>query len=519
MTVPLVPRDDRLPLVRRGDWYVPDTENGRLPGDTERVLRELAPAIVESWNPVRIHVSRAAWLQWIARMIRCRFEDYDPSREFPPPGTLVVPGLRGKLLPHQEEAVRFLVRHRRAILADEMGLGKTVSAIATVQWLGFYPALVVAPASVLEQWAEAWKAWVSGHVRIAPYWPEWQAQRPEDRPHVLLLSWDGLRLTGGQVGWVKSLVLDEAHFAKNPDAQRTTAAYEASRYPYAVFALTGTPVINDPEELVTIARVIRVVSWDAEPGWETAEMVARTFVLRRSKETVLPGLPEKSREIEWLPVPEPEKLDRAVEHVLVWWRAQNPGLDDLPLADVIEAIARAKAAQGLLRLAAAREELWRQKEPFVLDWIEHFLETNPNEKLVVLCRSVQAARAVAKEFSGLKLIGETPRRERPGVLREFAEDARKRVLVVTYGTGGVGLNLTVARTLAVVELPWTHAELVQGEDRIHRIGQTNPVRIVLLLSDHGLERQALVRLERKAELERIFACMFVPSVEEPASIP
>jgi len=116
------------------------------------------------------------------------------------------------------------------------------------------------------------------------------------------------------------------------------------------------------------------------------------------------------------------------------------------------------------------------------------------------------------------MTGETPRRERPAILREFAENAQKRVLVVTYGTGGVGLNLTVARTLAVVELPWTHAELVQGEDRVHRIGQTRPVRIVLLLSDHGLERQALVRLERKAELERIFACMFVPSVEEPASI-
>jgi len=269
---------------------------------------------------------------------------------------------------------------------------------------------------------------------------------------------------------------------------------------------------------VTIARVIRIVPWDVEPSWETAEMVARTFVLRRSKETVLPDLPEKSREIEWLPVPDPERLDRAVEHVLVWWRAQNPGLDDLPLADVIEAIARAKSAQGLLRLAAAREEIWRQKEPFVLDWIEHFLETNPDEKLVVLCRSVQAARAIAREFSGLKMTGETPRRERSAILREFAENAQKRVLVVTYGTGGVGLNLTVARTVAVVELPWTHAELVQGEDRVHRIGQTKPVRIVLLLSDHGLERQALVRLERKAELERIFACMFVPSVEEPASI-
>jgi SWI/SNF-related matrix-associated actin-dependent regulator 1 of chromatin subfamily A len=317
---------------------------------------------------------------------------------------------------------------------------------------------------------------------------------------------------------VKSLILDEAHFAKNPDAQRTMAAHEASRHPYAVFALTGTPVINDPEELVTIARVIRIVPWDVEPSWETAEMVARTFVLRRSKETVLPDLPEKSREIEWLPVPDPERLDRATEHVLVWWRAQNPGLDDLPLADVIEAIARAKSAQGLLRLAAAREEIWRQKEPFVLDWIEHFLEMNPDEKLVVLCRSVQAARAIAREFSGLKMTGETPRRERSAILREFAENAQKRVLVVTYGTGGVGLNLTVARTLAVVELPWTHAELVQGEDRVHRIGQTRPVRIVLLLSDHGLERQALVRLERKAELERIFACMFVPSVEEPASI-
>jgi SWI/SNF-related matrix-associated actin-dependent regulator 1 of chromatin subfamily A len=517
MTVPLVPRDGRLPLVRRGDWYVPDTEDGRLPGDMERILRELAPAIVESWNPVRIPASRAVWLQWIARLLRCRFEDYDPSREFPPPGPLVIPGLRGKLLPHQEEAIRFLVKHRRAILADEMGLGKTISAIASVQWLGFYPALVVAPASILDQWAQAWTTWIAGKVRIAPFWPEWQTEKPEHRPHVLLLSWDGLRQTGGQVGWVKSLILDEAHFAKNQEAQRTMAAHEASRYPYAVFALTGTPVINDPEELVTIARVIRVVPWDVEPGWETAETVARTFVMRRTKEAVLPDLPEKSRVIEWLPVPDPEKLDRAVENVLIWWRAQHPDLDDLPLADVIEAIARAKSAQGLLRLTAAREELWRQKEPFVLDWIEHFLDTNPNEKLVVLCRSVQAARVIAKEFSGLKLTGETPRRERPAILRAFTENVQSRVLVATYGTGGVGLNLVVARTMVVVELPWTHAELTQGEDRIHRIGQTKPVRIVLLLSDHELEKQALVRLERKAELERIFACMFVPSAEEPAS--
>ncbi len=441
-----------------------------------------------------VPVEYTNWLDWFARQLRFRFNGYDPEQEVPPDGPFEVPGLVRQPYPYQLDAVRFFARNRRGILADEQGLGKTVSAIATIQWLNFYPALVVCPASMVGTWQETWHAWTGGTRSVGPYVPDGQQW-----PDVMVMSWDAFRETVGEIGWTPSLVLDEAHFAKNADAQRTQAVHTASVYPILVMALTGTPIVNRPEELLTLLEAIRCV-WPGsyKPTKPHAEKLVREWVLRRTKAETL-HLPEKRRVPVELPVPEPERVDQAVVSLYQWWRERHPDVSDLPLLDALDAIERYERSEGLLRIGRGFDELSEQKLPFVLDWVEWFLETNPERKLVVFGRRLASLQAVAQEFGGLLLTGETAQAERDRMVRRF-QDGDARLFVLSYRAGGVGLTLTAAADAALIDLPWTAAEVAQAEDRLHRIGQQNDVTIYQLLADYPFERALLERIERKARL-------------------
>jgi SWI/SNF-related matrix-associated actin-dependent regulator 1 of chromatin subfamily A len=474
-----------------------------------RWIRSWAAAQV-SHSPfeLMVPVEKTNWLDWFARQLRFKFRDYDPEREMPPDGPFTVPGLARQPYPYQLDAVRFFTRKRRGILADEQGLGKTVSAIATVQWLRCYPTVVVCPASTVETWKRTWTDWTGGTVSVGDFVPVWWDHRPH--PDVMVLSWDAFREEGGEIGFAGSLILDEAHFAKNEDAQRTQAVHYASMFPILVMALTGTPIVNHPQELVTLLEAIRCIpSGMYRPTKRHAEELSRTFVLRRTKADTL-VLPGKRREIVRFPVPHPERIDRAVEELYGWWRRRHPEIARLPLPEALDRIGEFDRASGLLRITRVFDALSEQKLPFVLDWIEWFLEVHPERKLVVFGRRLDSLRAIASEFGGLLLDGETPARERDRLVRRFQSDPDARLFVLSTRAGGVGLTLTAAHDAAMIDLPWTAADLAQAEDRLHRIGQERDVTIYLLLADHPFENAMLERIERKAELGRDMLDASVP---------
>ena len=172
-------------------------------------------------------------------------------------GALAVPGLGGELKPFQRAGVEYLLKQRRSFLADEQGLGKTVEALATIEADGAYPAIVVCPASLKLNWMREIGRWL----------PERSAQMIDGNrgavptADLTVVNYDIVagRLEALTALAPRAVALDESHYCKNPGAKRTQAAQQlCASVPGEglVLALTGTPVMNRPPELISQLRIL-----------------------------------------------------------------------------------------------------------------------------------------------------------------------------------------------------------------------------------------------------------------------
>jgi SWI/SNF-related matrix-associated actin-dependent regulator 1 of chromatin subfamily A len=216
--------------------------------------------------------------------------------------------LGGELHPFQRAGVRYALERRRTFIADEQGLGKTVQALATLEKDDAFPAAVICPASMKLTWERESLHWAPQRSvavldgRTDATWDE-DAERAE----IVVLNYDILEAHAAKLAGrgLRALVLDESHYVKNPRAGRTKAALElAGRLePDALrLALTGTPVLNRPDELVSqlrvlgrlrefgsgarLARRFRDAGSDDRLHWN---LRAHCYV-RRTKQQVLPQL-------------------------------------------------------------------------------------------------------------------------------------------------------------------------------------------------------------------------------------
>src|SRR5215210_6200917 len=165
--------------------------------------------------------------------------------------------LGGELHPFQRAGVQYALQRRRTFIADEQGLGKTIQALAAIEAADAFPTAVICPASVKLNWERETQTWLPQRRvevvdgRNSSGWPA-----EADNADLVVLNYDILEphLDKLLARGLRALVLDESHYVKNARAQRTKAALElANKLPEDALrlALTGTPVLNRPEELVS----------------------------------------------------------------------------------------------------------------------------------------------------------------------------------------------------------------------------------------------------------------------------
>ena len=222
--------------------------------------------------------------------------------------------LGGVLHPFQRAGVRYALERRRTFIADEQGLGKTVQALATLEHDEAFPAAVVCPASMKLTWERETHIWLPNRTvsvldgRTADTWSGDAAEAD-----IVVLNYDILEAHSTRLAarGLRALILDESHYVKNPRARRTKAALElAERLPTDALrlGLTGTPILNRPEELVAQLRVLgrlqdfgsgarltrrfRAAGSDDRLHWN---LRAHCYV-RRTKKQVLPQLPAKRQD-------------------------------------------------------------------------------------------------------------------------------------------------------------------------------------------------------------------------------
>jgi SNF2 family DNA or RNA helicase len=429
-----------------------------------------------------------------------------------------------KLKPFQRADVAFLVAAERAGLFNEPGLGKTASLIRTLQVLArtaqhsCLPAVVVCPNSLkLPVWRSELAAWAPElTVQVIDGSAAARRKQLETPADIYILNWDLLRyhsrlesygpeaLTEAQKARKElnslehaTMILDEAHHMLHPQSQQTKAAWAALADTNYRFALTGTPVGDHVGDLWGILRGIlpdwfpgktRYMDRYAKTVWnlwggleviglnaENAEefhSITQPVMRRMLKAVVLPQLPPK------LPVayrytpmtPKQAKAYREMRDEMVAHLDDELLIAPDPLVKLTRLLQFAAASAELMEDGRVRLSAPSSK---VDDLIELLAELG-DEPLVVAAVSRQlielaAARLEKEGITHGLVTGAQPVDEREVAVREF-QAGRRRVILLTLGTGAEGLTLTKASKLVFMQESWRTLENTQCEDRIHRIG-------------------------------------------------
>jgi SWI/SNF-related matrix-associated actin-dependent regulator 1 of chromatin subfamily A len=422
---------------------------------------------------------------------------------------LEVPGLGGELKPFQRAGVAYLLERRRSFLADEQGLGKTIEALATLQADEAFPAVVVCPANLKLNWLREVEAWLPGRtVRCLSGYGDGAGDAEE--ADVTIVNYD---ILGPRLGELlalspRAVVIDEAHYCKNAGAKRTQAVQQlALGVPTdgIVLALSGTPVVNRPAELIAQLRILgRLEEFGSGAQFGTRfkgadahrrlhwHLRARCFV-RRLKRDVLPQLPAKTRAVVPIELDNQAEYRLAESDLLAWLRTQP-----LDLGELDARVAAALRAERLVRLNALKLLAARGKLNAAMAWIHDFCSSG--ERLVVFARHREIQRAITARFpDALHILGEDSPARRDEALRAFqSEDAPgNQIIVCSMEVAGQGLTLTRSSNVAFLELDWTPAKHDQAEDRCHRIGQQDAVNAYYLLAADTVDETIATLLERK----------------------
>jgi ERCC4-related helicase len=397
--------------------------------------------------------------------------------------------LAASLRGYQSFGARFALVQRKVIIGDEMGLGKTVEAIAVLAHLrakGSHHSLVICPAAVVTNWIRevTSKSTLAAHrlhgpdrLAAAEYWIR--------KGGVAVTTFDTLTWLHETVTGLKDLscvIVDEAHYIKNPEALRTRNSVRLLNSCERSVLLTGTPLENRIEEfrnLVSYLRPDLVVDANELAPKKFRRQVAPAY-LRRNQEDVLTELPGMVEVDEWLTLSQED---------LTAYR-------DAVAAGNFMAMRQAAMIQG-------RNSRKMQR---LLEVVE---EAEDNGRRVVVFsyfRDVldQVARALPGRVFG-PLTGSVPPAKRQTMIDEFSAAGHGAVLVAQVVAGGVGLNIQAASVVVICEPQLKPTTEWQAIARARRMGQLESVQVHRLLSEEGVDQRIREILARKSELFAEFA--------------
>ncbi|HJQ80750.1 MAG TPA: DEAD/DEAH box helicase [Lacipirellulaceae bacterium] len=424
----------------------------------------------------------------------------------PPLETLLTSrGLRFPFPPfgYQLDGVAFLYPRPEAVLADEMGLGKTMQAVTAIRLLAHQGQLrrilLVCPKPLVTNWQREFAIW-------APELPIAVVEGGPDRRQffwreasqlVTITNYEALVRDRAQVcipdNHYDLVLLDESQRIKNiaSTTNEVVRAIPRSRS----WALTGTPIENSTDDLVGIFEFVApgLVNGQVKP--KAIGRAVADHVLRRTKDQVLSDLPPKLfREAE---------LDLSPEQTESYRLAEDEGVvrlrnlkHELTIQHVFELVLRLKqicnfdpttgASSKLERLEADLAEcaLSRRKAIVFSQWVATLTEL----------------RSRLARFGPAEYHGQISQARREATIERFRDDPNCHVMLMTYGAGGVGLNLQFASYVFLFDRWWNPAVEDQAINRAHRIGSQRAVTVTRFLTANTIEQRINQVLEQKRAL-------------------
>ncbi|XP_023944992.2 SWI/SNF-related matrix-associated actin-dependent regulator of chromatin subfamily A-like protein 1 [Bicyclus anynana] len=408
--------------------------------------------------------------------------------------------LRNKLMPFQEEGVRFgIARRGRCMIADDMGLGKTFQALAIASYYAHdWPMLIVTTSSL----RETWQSKIRELLPSVPSMNVVTLTTSKDSPlvadkqtQVVIVSY---KITSMHTDLLKSkkfgvLIIDESHYLKSHRAQCTTALVGIARQCARVVLLSGTPALSRPAELYTQLALIEPrlfasftdygkrycagkqthFGWDMTGQSNLAELqviLQKRFLIRRTKEQVLTTLEEKTRES--------VLLDQSL---LQFSKDEQQGLSQMAAQ-----YASSKSAERHAALITFFSESATVKIPAICKFIKQQLKEGSHKFLIfahhrnmidAICCTLDEAATYY-----ICIVGSTPPRIRAEQVEKFQSSASCRCAVLSITAANAGLTLTAADEVLFAELHWNPGILTQAESRAHRLGRAGGVRVRYLLA-------------------------------------
>jgi SNF2 family DNA or RNA helicase len=404
---------------------------------------------------------------------------------------------------YQMEGIAFLMPRHAALLADEMGLGKTMQAILALRLLfqaGLVRrALVVCPKPLVNNWCRELRSWaddlpfeVIGGDAAARRASWLVSNCPLKLVNYEVLTRDEALLDDDQVQF-DVVVLDEAQRIKNRDSKTAQVARRIRRD--RSWALTGTPIENRPEDLVNLFAFVDAERIPPETPPKRLPQLTADCVLRRTKEDVLTDLPPKTIRDAFLELSpaQRESYELAEKEGVIRLNALG---DTISVQHVFELILRLKQICNFDPLTGDSAKL----DQLQADLTE---VAQSGRKAIIFSQWVQPLEVLARALrvvGPLQFHGQVPVRDRQAVLDRFKNDRRCHVLLMSYGTGSVGLNLQFANYVFLFDRWWNPAVEDQAINRTHRIGQKHPVIVTRFITQDTIEGRIAEVLEKKRQL-------------------
>ncbi len=451
-----------------------------------------------------------------------------------------------ELMPHQAQVVAAAAEgHRTFLLADEPGLGKTAQALLAAQAADAYPLLVVVPNVVKTNWAREAALWTPGHRATVIHGDGEDIDAFAD---IFIVNY---AILDRHVGWLGSLglnlqgmVVDEAHFIKNKKSQRSQHVLHLSERIRSrngdplLMALTGTPLINDIEDFRAIWQFLGWIDEEkplgdlmqeledtgltpADRGFYPAarSAVIERGIVRRRKIDVAADLPARRIADVFVELDDADgRSIRAAEEALArrlvtrYERALETKYGEEVVRDIDHDLVRQVAAWETGRKSPTKSEdnvfalmrkLGRAKGGAAADYAAQ-LARNVG-KVVFFAKHIDVMDAAEAAFAERGIRFASIRGDQTSAVRQrnidaFTGDPEVAVAVCSLTAAGVGVNLQVASNLVLAELSWTDAEQTQAIDRVHRIGQDEPVTAWRIIAAQTLDTRIAELIGSKAGL-------------------
>lgn len=414
-------------------------------------------------------------------------------------------------------------------LADDMGLGKTVQTISFLQFLKEkYRGccnLVVCPTSLIYNWEDELKKFAPSLNYFIYYGPgrEFGSDYLE-KYDVIITSYSTVR---NDIDILKKyvfqyIVLDESQTIKNPEARTTKACclLEARNR----LLLSGTPVQNNTFDLFAQMNFLNPgllgnkhffknhfaipIDRDRDPATiQRLKKMITPFILRRTKEKVATDLPDKSETILWCQMREQQRT--VYEYYKNEYRKrlmQKINLDGIKKSsfEILEGMTRLRQICDSPQLIKDTS-FGTTESTKIRELLRELNENVAEHKVLVFSQFTQMLALIRQQLEQAKLKfayldGQTPGKVRMELVKDFQQDDSVKVFLISLKAGGVGLNLTAADYVYLVDPWWNPAAEAQAIDRTHRIGQKQKIFAYKMICKDSIEEKIIQLQQRKKSL-------------------